>query len=165
MNHKGRVAELNRAWRQTRNFLETAARKFDKEAKCSSSPEVKVLLRRYARRVEADRERLERKREMVWEKPLGASGRVQLAHQYERKRPVREDHLDTLFQIRLALLLRQYLHKKDGVSRQTIARLIVFTYLVADLAEDRDGHITINNSERRLNIFNVEQTLRRAGVQ
>ena len=68
------------------------------------------------------------------------------------------------FQIRVAAILRVYLSKESGISLRTISRLVVLVYLSAGLAGDRHDEAIICNGGRRLEIRNVEQRLRRAGV-
>jgi hypothetical protein len=141
------------------------------------------VLRKCARDVEGERRKLEQAVNQIWEHPPGAMGAIRIDHRY-RTRPTREDHLDTLFQIRLALILRLYLpkagyvwvpkraskkarrvfRKKEGISRRTIARLVVLTYMVDGLANVHDGHLYIGKTKKRLTVPNVEQRLKRAGV-
>lgn len=73
--------------------------------------------------------------------------------------------LDKLILIRLALLLRGSLPKNEGISRRTISRLLVLTYLVVGLAEERDCHVIIKNTNQSLKVANVELTLQRAGIE
>lgn len=83
---------------------------------------------------------------------------------YPRKM-VRQIDLDSRFQVRIAVILRFYLHQEDGVSLKTIARLTVLTYLCAGLAEDRNGHLTIRYTGKRLTVSAVDQKIRSAGLK
>jgi hypothetical protein len=112
-------------------------------------------------------------------------------HNYENA-PTREDRLDALFQIRLAKVLRLYLakpghvylrrevsekgtrkklfekipQKQAGVSRRTIARLIVLLYIVGNLAmRTKKGHLFIINTRKKMTVPSVEERLDRAGIK
>jgi hypothetical protein len=126
------------------------------------------MYRQYTERLSEDRRRLRKlntRQDSVWEQPSGAWGSVRLDHSYQTKKPRRECDIDTLFQIRAALILRMFLQKGDGISLQTIARLIVLTYLSADLATDRDGDVIVRHTAEKLTVPNVVQRLTRAGIK
>ena len=79
---------------------------------------------------------------------------------------------DERFQVSAAKILQQFIRKKDGVTLQTIARLVVLVYLAANFADMDEGHATIvlakNTPEKtpakKLTVGAVAQKLKRAGL-
>jgi hypothetical protein len=74
---------------------------------------------------------------------------------------------DGRFQVRVGTVFRAFLPSKSGncVNRLTIARLVMLVYLVARLAEDKKGTVTIVATGRKLDVKNIEQNLERGEIQ
>jgi hypothetical protein len=185
-DHAGKVVELNARYREGDRFLKLMLLRFEKKTQALAGSNLEQTLRECADDIDRHRRKLEEARltqiDRVWEHPPGVMGRIRIAHTY-KKRPVREDHLDTLFQTQLALVLRTYLpkagyvwvpkrlskkarrvfRKKEGISRRTIARLVVLTYIVAGLVRlNRYRGLQLRYTGDKLRVPNVEQTLKRA---
>ena len=77
----------------------------------------------------------------------------------------REIDFDGTFQVKLASILRLFLPPNADVDRITISRLIVLVYLVAGLAVEQEGYIKIEATGHKLEIANVDQNLKRAGLR
>jgi hypothetical protein len=79
---------------------------------------------------------------------------------------------DERFQVSAAKILQQFIRKKDGVTLQTIARLVILVYLAANFADTDEGHATIvlakNTPEKtpakKLKVGPVAQKLKREGL-
>ncbi len=82
------------------------------------------------------------------------------------ERLLRRIDLDSRVQVRIAVVLRFYLDLEDtGISRMTIARLVVLAYICGGLAEVSAGECVIKGTGDPLEIKDVEQKLQRAGVK
>jgi hypothetical protein len=73
--------------------------------------------------------------------------------------------LDSRLQVQAAKMFRTFLHKDEGVSLRTIARLVVLVYLVCGLANNRDGRLWIADSKHPITWRTVEDKLRRKGIR
>lgn len=187
-DHAGKVVVLNARYREGDRFLKLMLRRFEKKSQALAGSDVEKALQECGNEIEHRRRKLEEARlaqiNRVWEQPPGVMGAIRNDHKY-RKRPTREDHLDTLFQIQLALILRTFLPKpgyvwvpkraskkarkvfkrSSGISRRTIARLVVLTYIVAGLVRlNRYRGLQLRYTGNKLRVTNVEQTLKRGGV-
>jgi hypothetical protein len=85
--------------------------------------------------------------------------------------PRQERQLDSRFQVRLGVVLRSFMRKYpvtagggSGPSLRTIARLIVLFLVCADLAEVKQGQVTLKHNNRRITVGGVLQQLRGAGI-
>jgi hypothetical protein len=80
-----------------------------------------------------------------------------------------ERNLDTIFQVRVGDLLREFVPNPYGrrLPLQTISRLVLLVYICAGLARDLDGSLTICKSDppRILTVDKTYETLRDAGVK
>jgi hypothetical protein len=79
---------------------------------------------------------------------------------------VKQIDLDTRFQLRVAVILRHYLHKVD-ISLRTISRLAVLTYICGGLCvEDAENIILdLDGKKRTLAVGGIDQKLRAAGMR
>ena len=74
--------------------------------------------------------------------------------------------LDTRFQIRLGVILRSYLGKKEGVSLRTIARLVLLYYFCSGLVlVDAQNETRVRGTKRLLTVGAIDQRLRGAGLK
>lgn len=192
---QGRIVEMNTSYRQADDFLKLMSQRFEKETRQSEPSYVKEMLQKFVKALWDSRRKLRRKYLKEFDRPWKPRGGVMAsilnAHKY-KKRPTREDLLDTLFQLRLANLLRLYLPKplkgyvrkvvtkkgarkkvyekipqrEAGINRSTIARLIVLAYIVGDLAmRTKKGHLFIVNTRKKMTVPSVEERLDRAGIK
>jgi hypothetical protein len=167
-DHMGKVVQKNYEFRGITKFLNAMAYRFLKERNGLEDSDMRKLLTQYSLQFEADRDRLLKcqkdRQNKIWDNPPGAMGKILISHTYKKRRPVKEDDLDTLFQIRIAQILRTFFPKKH-VSRETISRLVVLIYLVGELVEQEKDRLLIRHTNRELKIIDVTQRLRRAGVK
>jgi hypothetical protein len=197
-SQRGKVVEQNLIYRQADEFFAKEGEQFKKEARRSQLRQIRKFLREYVKQFGKTRQMLKWQRQQTLQRlwnPRGAMGYILTEHEY-KKRPVREDRLDTIIQIRLAKVLRLFLPKPgwekvrrkvsdkkgkkkiytrvlqrvEGVSRLTIARLIVLLYMVDDWATETEGgqlliSHTVGHKNKELTVSNVEQTLGRAGIK
>ena len=167
-DYAGKVVQQSNEIRETNKFLKTMAGRFLKARNGLQDSTIRKLLTQYSLQFEADRERLvkrqKNRQDKIWDNPPGAMGKILIDHINDRRHPIREDDVDRLFQIRVAQILRTFLHKED-ISRETISRLVVLVYLVGELADQRKDHLVIRHINRELKITDVTQRLRRAGIK
>lgn len=82
---------------------------------------------------------------------------------------IQERNLDSIFQIRVGDLLREYAPNPWGhrLSLLTISRLVILVYICAELAHDVEGNLTIWRSDppRHLTVSRTYDTLRNAGLR
>jgi hypothetical protein len=80
-----------------------------------------------------------------------------------------ERNLDSVFQVRVGDLLREYAPNPYGkrLSLLTISRLVLLVYICAELAIDIDGDLIIWGSDppRKLSVDRTYETLRDAGLR
>jgi hypothetical protein len=79
----------------------------------------------------------------------------------------REIDLDTRLQLQCAKMFRTFLHEDEGVSRRTIARLVVLVFRAAELASEfnNEGFLRIVDSKRAVTVRSVEEKLIRNGIR
>jgi hypothetical protein len=194
LDTQGKIVEMNSSYRQADDFLKLMSGRCEKEARQSEPRYVKEILREFAKDLWDSRRKLRREYLKEFDRPWklrGVMASILNAHEYE-KRPTREDRLDALFQIRLANLLRLSLPKpcksyvrrevfkkgarkkvfkivpqRDaGISRRTIARLIVLLYIVGGLAmRTKKGHLLIVHTRKKMSVLSVEERLDGAGIK
>jgi hypothetical protein len=154
--HQDKIVERNSNYRKADNFFKLISGRFKGEIRQKQPTEIKEVLEDYVKRFGNTRRRLklELQQKHTWN-PRGVLGRILTSHKYG-KRPIREDDLDKIIQIRLAKIFRTWLRKprkflvrrkvsdkkgrkvifqrvyerEAGISRRTIARLVVLTYMV-----------------------------------
>ena len=79
---------------------------------------------------------------------------------------VRDVDLDRRFQVRLAVIFRHYLRRREGVSLSTIGKLIILYYICTGLACERDdGALIVKGTNRNLTIGSVVQRLGHCGMR
>jgi hypothetical protein len=82
---------------------------------------------------------------------------------------VQERNLDSLFQIRIGDLLREYATNPWGarLSVLTISRLVLLVYICSGLAIDIEGDLTVWGSDppRHLTVSRTYETLGDAGLR
>jgi hypothetical protein len=93
-----------------------------------------------------------------------------------KKKLYKDSQLDTRLQVRVGVILRSYLVREypehlntyahlGGISRETIVRLTLLTYIAAGLAEDKEGELIISRTGYRLTRPGVLQVQQRAGLK
>jgi len=158
----GQVVKLNQEYEHLREFLSKMEEKFSKELKILCSEKARALLAEHITRFRIQKQSVSPKKAELWRAHINwAPGAFDLRYRAVLER---ERDLDAAFQVRVAAILRVYLSKESGISLRTISRLVVLVYLSAGLAGDRHDEAIICNGGRRLEIRNVEQRLRRAGL-
>jgi hypothetical protein len=163
-DNAGKIVQQSNEIRETNKFLKRMAGHFLKARNGLQDSTIRGLLTRYRLQFEADRDRLLKRQDKIWDNPPGAMGKILISHTNKKRIPVKEDDLDTLFQIRVAQIFRTFLHKED-ISRETISRLVVLVYIVGELAEEQMDYLVIRHSNRKLKITDVTQRLSRAGIK
>ena len=128
-------------------------------------PRLKSLLASAAKMIERYRLALRSPARPAKDSPLGVWERLWTGH--ERSTDInRGIDLDTRLQSQSAKMLRTFLHRDDGVSLRTIARLVVLVYLAAGLAsEGKDGCLLIADSKHPITWRTVEDKLRRKRIR
>lgn len=81
------------------------------------------------------------------------------------ERLLKRIQLDRRFQVRVATILRHYLPKRDGISLKTISRFTVLTYIAGSLGEEREDDLILERRKRPINVVNVDQIIRNAGIK
>jgi hypothetical protein len=155
-----------RIWKEkyceTEFFLAKIERTTLRHSKSVREEPLKQLLEKLAGQIEEQRRLVNNLRNPAQRSPLGVW--EQLWANHARKTNItREIDLDTRLQLQIAKMFRTFLHKDEGVSLRTIARLVVLVYKVAGLANgNSEGEIlNIANSPRTITTRSVEEILRR----
>jgi hypothetical protein len=80
---------------------------------------------------------------------------------------VRQIDLDARFQVRVAVILRFYLHRDFRISLRTISRLTVLTYICGNLRKEGDDKLFLKAKVKRgeITVGSVDQKLRAAGME
>jgi len=149
-------------FRKTEFFLARIGRSAFLQSKRIGEKALKQLLTNTASLIEEQRCLVNRLRNPPQRSPLGVWERLWTNH--ARKASInREIDLDTRLQLQIAKMFRTFLHKDEGVSLRTIARLVVLVYKVAGLASivSKDGPLVLVGSERTITCRSVEDILRR----
>jgi len=142
-----------------------------------SIEELKTVLRELRAHIDPAVISIRRLENNRWNTP-GVWGNV-MRHRKQGSRragPLQETDLDSYFQLRIARILRVLVPKED-LSRVSVARLVVLTYMSTGLAEERNGHLmTLVQLHRQaeelgdkkrsgLTVQQVEENLRRGGMK
>ena len=149
-------------YRKTEVFLARIERSVTVQSKRVGDEPLKQLLKNTASLIEKQRRLVNNLRNPTQRSPLGVWERLWSNH--ARKASInREIDLDTRLQLQIAKMFRTFLHKDEGVSLRTIARLVVLIYKVAGLAsiDSRDLHLVLVGSQRTMRWCSVEEILRR----
>ena len=62
-------------------------------------------------------------------------------------------------------MFRTFLHRDEGVSLRTIARLVVLVYYIAELATENQKDGCLWTSNRVITVRSVEDKVRRKGIR
>jgi hypothetical protein len=149
-------------YRKTELFLARIGRSTALQGKRVGAETLKQLLKNTARLIEEQRRLVRSLRNPTQRSPLGVW--EQLWGSHVRKSSInREIDLDTRLQLQIAKMFRTFLHKDEGVSLRTIARLVVLVYKVAGLAsiDSKNETLVIAGSPRTITWRSVEEILRR----
>jgi hypothetical protein len=97
---------------------------------------------------------------------LAAWEEIYAKARYPRRLTKRID-LDSRFQIRVAVTLRHYLLPDFQISRRTISRLTVLTYVCGNLVDDlvEDEKSIVKGGKRNITVGLIEQKLQGAGLK
>lgn len=153
-------------FRETELFLAGSERRVRRQLLSVNDSRLKKLLANTAHAIERRRLVLRDFSASPRRSPLGVWER--LWSQNSRAESVqREIGLDTRLQVQSAKMFRTFLHKDEGVSLRTVARLVVLVYLVAELASETnsDGCLRISGSRHALTWRSVEDKLRRNQIR
>jgi hypothetical protein len=132
----------------------------------SHSPRLKELLKKTADEIEVKRKTVKQLQNAKHYSPLGVWER--LWEKNVRSEIVsRETDLDTRLQLQVAKMFRTFLHESEGVSRRTIARLVVLVFQIAGIASEfnNEGFLRIVDSKRSLTVRSVEEKLSRNRIR
>ena len=161
-DYKRRKLAWRKEYRNTEMFLAKIYRATSREKVRVKDSRLKRLLANTADTIDLRRIALKNFRDPNQRSPLGAWER--LWSQHARKKIVgREIGLETRLQLQVAKTFRIFLHKDEGVSLRTIARLVVLVYQVAGLArlDLKNETLIISGSWRSVTCRSVEEILRR----
>lgn len=154
------------AWRKERRdtelFLAGVERRIELWRLKVVEPSLKSSLTTLAEVIEQRRLALRSSITPARHSPLGVWERVWAGH--ERSTNInREIDLDTRLQVQSAKMLRTFLHRDEGVSLRTIARLVVLVYLASGLATEKRNQtrprLWIADSDRSIGWRMVEEKL------
>src|SRR6266852_8378122 len=123
----------NEKYRKTEFFLARIGRSTFLRSKRVGAEVLKQLLMNTANLIEEQRCLVKNLRSPTKRSPLGVWERLWPNH-VRSARANREIDLDTRLQLQTAKMFRTFLHKDEGVSLRTIARLVVLVHKVAGLA-------------------------------
>jgi hypothetical protein len=158
-----------RAWqkefRAAELFLANTERNVGRRRANVADAQLKTLLGRTQNLIEQQRLAVRNLTEPARISPLGVWERLW-------QKNVRAEHitqeigLDKRLQLQAAKMFRTFLHKDEGVSRRTIARLVVLVYSVTGLAtyDKKKELLCILGSDREVTVRSVEEKLRRNGI-
>lgn len=173
----GEVKDYKRqklAWKKerldTEVFLAGVERRIILRRSKVVDPGLKSFLATAAEMIEQQRLALQNSIEPAQHAPLGAWERVW--SRIKRNEDIRRGiDLDTRLQVQSAKMFRTFLHRDEGVSLRTVARLVVLVYLAAGLAsekkhgKDPEPRLWIDDSEHAITWRAVEDKLHRRGIQ
>ena len=143
-------------------FLESEMKRIQKREDRARIPELKSLLQDLEKTVERTRRTLNwlKKRKQEWQ--FGAWKRFW--PEIPRKNLVESKiDLDMRLQAEMGKMLADYL-VPEGVSLETIARLILLAYCAGELAEIKDGDPKTKFGDRTLRVRNIRDILRARGI-
>jgi hypothetical protein len=161
-DYKRQKLSWQKEFRATELFLAGIGRKVILRRGRVADDRLKELLARTANAIEEQRKALKNLTDPAELSPLGPM--ELLWEKNARAENIgKEIELDTRLQLQMAKMFRTPLHPDVGVSRRTIARLVLLAYLVSGLAAERkdDGFLWIVGSDRKITTRNVEDKLRR----
>lgn len=142
-------------------FLRGLTRKIQAKEDGTTEPSLKALLKRLKREVDKERKTVGALRQQRKDSHGGTW--QQFWPELPRKNLVsRKLELDTRLQLELGKMLAGYLRpedKRERVSLETIARLILLAYLAGGLAYEDTGKIRTHNTDRILRVRNVRDNL------
>jgi hypothetical protein len=149
-------------YRETELFLAKIGRGTVLQSMHDGDADLKQLLKNTASLIEEQRRLAKNLRNPTRRSPLGAWERL-WANQNRKASINRGIDLDTRLQVQTAKMFRTFLHKNEGVSLRTIARLVVLVYQVAGLAnmDVKNDTLVIAGSQRTISVRSVEEILRR----
>ena len=153
-------------YRETERFLARIGRSIFRRGKRAGEEALKQLLKNTANLIEEQRRLVKNLRDPTQRSPLGVWERLWMNHP-RRTSINRGIDLDTGLQLQIAKMLRTFLHKDEGVSLRTIARLVVLVYQVAGLAnmDVKNDTLVIAGSQRTISVRSVEEILRRNRIE
>lgn len=160
-DHAGKIRQIRLEFEATREAYDKAIGLLEKRAQSCTVPELRRISKQSAAYVQLDAQDVMRTQESYWTKPRGVLRT--LLRESGGREPEREIDLDGRFQRRVAVLFQMFL--PEELSLRTVARLVVLTYIAADLAEDRDGVLQTKHTEIQISVQSVEQKLRRAKAE
>lgn len=165
IDYKKQKVRRQSEFRQTEELFAGIYRKLTKNASRANDEFVKYVLNNSAKSIERTRVAV-RDFEARTHSPLGIWEELWPNHPRVQRVGRRID-LDSRLQIQVAKMLRIFLIKEDGVSRRTVARLVVLVYLIAGLASERKdrGRLWIDNSQHLLSVRAVEEKLVRNRIR
>jgi hypothetical protein len=161
-DYKSQKLAWKKERRDTEVFLAGVGRTVNLRASKVADQTLKSLLAAVAEMIEQQRRALRNSIRPAQQSPLGAWERIWASLQ-RRTDINRGIDLDTRLQIQSAKMLRTFLHRDDGISRRTIARLVLLVYVAAGLAYEKDGFLRIVDSPRALSLRGIEEKLE--GIQ
>lgn len=166
-DYKKRRVALRKEFRDTEIFLAGLERAIAREKLRIKHPLLKRLLSSTAKAMEQRRRILSNFiNRSPHRSPLGPWERLWSQHT-QAEVIHRELDLDTRLQLQSAKMLRTFLREEQGVSRRTIARLVVLVFLAAELASEfnNEGFLRVVDSKRAVTVRSVEEKLIRKGVR
>src|SRR5467141_3780746 len=160
-DYRQQKRDWNEKYRKTELFLARIGRSTFLRSKRVGAEVLKQLLMNTANLIEEQRRLVKNLRNPTQRSPLGVWEQLWPNH-IRRASIKREIDLDTRLQLQTAKMLRTFLHKDEGVSLRTIARLVVLVYKTAGLAslDSEDGTLFIAGSRRTITCRSVEEILR-----
>ena len=161
-DYKNKRLTWEEPYRKTELFLARTGRSTFLRSKQVGTEALKQLLMNTAKLIEEQRCLVKNLRSATRRSPLGVWERLWPNH--VRSATVnRGIDLDTRLQLQIAKMFRTFLHKDEGVSLRTIARLVVLAYHVAGLATtvSKDEPLRLVGSPRTITVRSVEEILRR----
>jgi hypothetical protein len=160
------------AWRKERRDAELLLAGVERRIKLRRlkvvEPSLQSLLATIAEVIEQQRLALRSSMTPARHSPLGVWERVW--HGHERSTDIiRGIDLDTRLQVQSAKMLRTFLHRDEGVSLRTIARLVVLVYVAAGLATEKRNQtrprLWIADSARTVSWRMIEEKLNAGGIR
>jgi hypothetical protein len=160
------------AWKKERRDAELLLAGVERRIKLRQlkvvEPSLRSLLATVAEVIEQQRLALRSSMTPTRHSPLGVWERVWQGH--ERSKDItRGIDLDTRLQVQSAKMLRTFLHRDEGVSLRTIARLVVLVYLAAGLATKKRNQarprLWIAESARTVTWRMIEEKLNARGIR
>jgi hypothetical protein len=161
-DYKKQKRAWEREYRNTEIFLAKIGRRTLLQSQRAVEDALKQLLKRTAILIEEQRIFVNKLRNPTQRSLLGAWERL-WPHRTRKASINRKIDLDTRLQLQIAKMFRIFLHKDEGISLRTIARLVVLIYKVTELAspDSNNDKLVITGSLRSVTFRSVEEILRR----